>query len=267
MVKKKVLIFLIFVFMFISMPLNVKGEEYKICLYRKNNDETIQAALHVVGSSVVLDIYRSGDEGFLPFIFDNELEITHNVVNGSGVSNWPTGVNTAYRAPMDPKFLLHRCPSSLCEGSESDGVWLDEDGCSLATRTFTYVKEVKYSSLTRLDEALAYKYNGSNSGLVTYSTVLDGGCPSNVAAFKLAKSAYGILRIAAPVVLVLFASLDLGKAVIASDEGQIKKAQSHLMKRVAAGVIVFLVFVIIEMFVGMVSGSSDAMSCVNQFLN
>lgn len=265
--KKSIKIFFIFIFIFISMPLNVKGADYKICLYGKNMDDAIQGALHVVGSTVRFDIYRSGSEGWLPFIFDNELEKTHNVINGSSVSNWPAGVNSTYGAAMDPKFLLSRCPRSLCETNSGNKMWLDEGDCTDPTGKFTLIREISRQSLTRLDEALAYKYNGSDSGKVSYSTILDGGCPSDVAIFKLAKSAYGILRIAAPVVLVLFASLDLGKAVIASDEGQIKKAQSHLLKRIAAGVIVFLVFVIIEMFVSMISGSSDVISCVNQFLN
>ena len=255
--KKKFFIFFIFIFMFIIMPLNVKGAEYKICLYTKDEwlSGDYHGALHVVGSNVRFDMYSDG-------IFGDSIVGT--VVNGDGV-NWPSGVNSTHGAAADPKFLMSRCPRALCESGGK--VYIDENGCNIGWGLYTYVREVTTADLNGLDMILAYKYNGSDAGKVSYSTIMDGGCPSGEPIFKLAKSAYGVLRIAAPIVLVLFASLDLGKAVIASDEGQIKKAQSHLIKRIAAAVVVFLVFVIIELFVGMVSGGSDAMSCVNQFLN
>ena len=255
--KKKIFTFFMFLFIFISMPLNVKGADYKICLYRKEGALAggYNGALHVVGSTVRFDMYSDS-------VFGNS--ILGSVVNGDSV-DWPSGVNSTHGAPMDPKFLLVRCPKMLCE---SEGkAWVDEKDCSWGTAEYVFITEVTELDLNGLDMVLAYKYNGSDAGKVSYSTILDGGCPSNEGIFVLLKSGYGILRIAAPVILVLFASIDLGKAVVASDEGQIKKAQSHLMKRVAAAVVVFLVFVIIELFVSMISSSSDVISCINQFLN
>lgn len=239
------------------MPLNVKGADYKICLYRKEGALAggYNGALHVVGSTVRFDMYSDG-------VFGDS--IVGSVVNGDGV-DWPSGVNSTHGAAADPKFLLNRCPSALCESGGK--AYIDEDGCNLGWYKYTLAGQATAVDLNGLDTVLAYKYNGSDSGKVSYSTILDGGCPSNEGIFVLLKSGYGILRIAAPVILVLFASIDLGKAVVASDEGQIKKAQSHLMKRVAAAVVVFLVFVIIELFVSMISSSSDVISCINQFLN
>ena len=121
------------------------------------------------------------------------------------------------------------------------------------------------SSSQGLDEI--YKYEGGDTGKVTYPTIFGGGCPSDVGVFKLFGVAYNALKIIAPVILVVFATIDLAKAVASSDEGMIKKAQKHCLKRIAAAVIVLLSFVVIQMFVQMVSNGSDVMGCVNSMLN
>ena len=55
-----------------------------------------------------------------------------------------------------------------------------------------------------------------------------------------------ILKIAAPIVIVLFASIDLGKAVIAGKEDDIKVAQKLLIKRLIYGVLIFFVVTIVQ---------------------
>lgn len=54
----------------------------------------------------------------------------------------------------------------------------------------------------------------------------------------------GILKyicILIPIGLILFGAFDLGKAVVASDEKEVKAAQSRLIKRVIYAILVFLV--------------------------
>ena len=53
-----------------------------------------------------------------------------------------------------------------------------------------------------------------------------------------------------PIALILFGVIDLGKAVIASDEKEIKEAQSKLIKRFIYAALVFLiVFLVLFFFV------------------
>lgn len=63
-----------------------------------------------------------------------------------------------------------------------------------------------------------------------------------------------IIRVAIPVALLLFGSIDLGKAVIASKDDEIKKAQATLLKRVIAGAAIFLLGVIINLALSLVPG-------------
>ena len=56
---------------------------------------------------------------------------------------------------------------------------------------------------------------------------------------KLVKIIYTILLIAIPILLIIFGLLDLGKAVMAGKEDEMKKAQGALIKRVIYTVLAF----------------------------
>ena len=56
---------------------------------------------------------------------------------------------------------------------------------------------------------------------------------------------FPIVYIVIPIALLVYAVIDFGKAVIASDEKEVKAAQSRLIKRaVYAGLIFFVVFLV-----------------------
>ena len=56
----------------------------------------------------------------------------------------------------------------------------------------------------------------------------------------------GYVRVIVPILVITFGLFDLGKAVIASKEDEMKKAQSTFIKRVIIGVVVFFVPVIVN---------------------
>lgn len=76
-----------------------------------------------------------------------------------------------------------------------------------------------------------------------------------------------IIKIVVPILLIIFGMLDLAKAVIASKEDEIKKAQMIFVKRLIAGALVFFVFVIVKMLVSFVADDDGIMNCANCFLN
>ena len=77
-----------------------------------------------------------------------------------------------------------------------------------------------------------------------------------------------IIKIAVPILLIIFGMLDLGKAVIASKEDEIKKGQQTFLKRAIAAVIVFFVIQIVQIVVRFVSGNDQNIaSCFNCFIN
>ena len=56
-----------------------------------------------------------------------------------------------------------------------------------------------------------------------------------------------IIKIGVPILLIVFGMLDLGKAVIASKEDEIKSAQKMLIKRAIYAVAIFFVVLIVNL--------------------
>lgn len=60
------------------------------------------------------------------------------------------------------------------------------------------------------------------------------------------------IKIVVPILLIIFAMLDLGKAITAKKEEDIKKYQGSCIKRVVTGILVFLVLILVEFLLGFV---------------
>ena len=77
-----------------------------------------------------------------------------------------------------------------------------------------------------------------------------------------------IIKIVVPVLLIIFGMLDLGKAVVASKEEEIKKGQQLFIKRAISAVIVFFVIQIVQIIVRFVSGNDNTIAqCFNCFIH
>lgn len=76
------------------------------------------------------------------------------------------------------------------------------------------------------------------------------------------------IQIAIPILLIIFGMIDLGKAVVASKEDEIKKGQQTFIKRLIAAAIVFLVIFIVKVLLNVVKPGDDTIwACVNKFIN
>ena len=76
----------------------------------------------------------------------------------------------------------------------------------------------------------------------------------------IVRTVINILQIAVPVALILWGTLDIGKAVIAGDEKKMKGAQKPFIKRIAYAVIAFLVPFIVSIVMGYV-GNTEWKNC------
>lgn len=72
-----------------------------------------------------------------------------------------------------------------------------------------------------------------------------------------------VIQYVVPVVLIIFGSIDLIKAVIAGKEDDIKKNQQTLFKRIIAAVIVFCIPLIVSVVMGLI-GSTEWKTCWNE---
>ena len=66
-----------------------------------------------------------------------------------------------------------------------------------------------------------------------------------------------LIKIGVPVLLIIFGMLDLGKAVMASKEDEIKSAQKLLIKRAIYAVAIFFVVFIVQVVFRLIDNSGD----------
>lgn len=69
------------------------------------------------------------------------------------------------------------------------------------------------------------------------------------------RSVIALFQWGIPILLVIFGMLDLGKAVMAGKEDEMKKAQGTLIKRVIYAVAVYLVVAIVSLVMNLVSSA------------
>ncbi len=72
-----------------------------------------------------------------------------------------------------------------------------------------------------------------------------------------------ILQIGIPILLIVLGMLDLGRAVVAGKEDEIKKNQQMLVKRAISAIAVFLVVTIVSLIFNVVSTSSGETDAMN----
>ena len=65
------------------------------------------------------------------------------------------------------------------------------------------------------------------------------------------KGIFPIIQIGVPIILIVMGAIDLGKAVLSSDDKEIKGATSKLIKRCIAAVAVFFVVTIVTLLMNL----------------
>ena len=76
------------------------------------------------------------------------------------------------------------------------------------------------------------------------------------------------IEIVVPILLVIFGMIDLGKAIIAQKEDDIKKGQQTFIKRLITAALVFLVVFVVKLVIGLVSSNDNNVTgCLKCFLN
>lgn len=94
--------------------------------------------------------------------------------------------------------------------------------------------------------------------------VLETVCsqPELLPIMSIIKTILTVLQILIPIGLIILGTIDLGRAVIASKEDEIKKHQQLLLKRAIAAVLVFFVATLVVFVMGFV-GNQKWKDCWN----
>jgi hypothetical protein len=115
-----------------------------------------------------------------------------------------------------------------------------------------------------------------NSSVLAYSNYSKGklscgnGMITNIPTMipKTVSIVYMALQIAVPVLLVIFGSIDLIKAISSGKEDEMKKAQTTFLRRLVTGALVFFIFVIVKLLVNSFGNhTAKVVNCMNCFIN
>ena len=70
---------------------------------------------------------------------------------------------------------------------------------------------------------------------------------------NLIKTLFDVIKIVVPIILIIYGAIDLTRAVMASDDKEIKAATSKLIKRAVAAVAVFFIVTLVTVLLSLVS--------------
>ena len=71
------------------------------------------------------------------------------------------------------------------------------------------------------------------------------------------KGVFPLVQLFIPIILIILETIDLGKAVIASDDKEVKAAQGRLIKRFIYAALIFFVTTLVSVLMDLVSKGGD----------
>lgn len=112
---------------------------------------------------------------------------------------------------------------------------------------------------------------------VANSTLCDGILVPNQL-FNVVATIIRLIKIAVPILLIIFGMIDFAKSVVAKNEDDVKKYRKAFISRLISALIVFLIVFVVQFAVGLISNVedktneegqtiSDIWSCSKKFIN
>ncbi len=86
-------------------------------------------------------------------------------------------------------------------------------------------------------------------------------CSATKDVWNLVGKILGVFKIVIPLLVIIYGMIDLGKAVVASKEDEIKTAAKRLLIRIIAGICVFFVPTIVGFAFTLANNTDDGQLC------
>lgn len=87
--------------------------------------------------------------------------------------------------------------------------------------------------------------------------ILETTCETLGPIIGLVKGVLSVIQFGIPIVLILLGTIDLGKAVMSSDDKEVKASQGRLIKRFIYAILVFFVVLLVDLVMGLVDSNKD----------
>lgn len=135
-----------------------------------------------------------------------------------------------------------------------------------------YNNQIEVSNVLYMENSAEMVSEGENSkdkdtyiGNVVYCGTKENKIPAGLP--KFTSNIVTIIQFLIPVALILLGIYDFAMAVIASDEKKMKDASGKFVRRLIAGVLVFLVTAIVKLGFGLIKTDTNYLGCINCFVN
>lgn len=86
---------------------------------------------------------------------------------------------------------------------------------------------------------------------------MDYFCSETIEIWSLVGTVVTILKIAIPLIIIVLAIIDLGKAAISSKDDEVSKAFKTLLRRIIAGVVIFFIPTLVNLAFGLIDNFSE----------
>lgn len=83
-------------------------------------------------------------------------------------------------------------------------------------------------------------------------------CTKTKDVWSLVGKILGVFKIVIPLLVIIYGMIDLGKAVVASKDDEIKKAAKQLLIRIIAGIVIFFIPTIVSFAFSLADGFTDS---------
>lgn len=232
MKNKKILYILTFIITFFTFNLNVDAAEVLICVYEK-------------GSMDGKFMLKQDSYGNKTLYHSNNNITMHD----SGWTAQPgfkfefVGVNNINEWLDSNTGALLKCPpySNKTWGDTFQMFDREPDG------VFTPSQKLEVNPVSG-----SLNLIGATTGELTCENLFGGDGGQEL--LGLIRTAFTLVKIAIPVLLIGLGTMDFAKAIFAGKEDEMKKAQDKFMKRIAIGIGVFLVPTILKLILTVANG-------------
>ena len=195
-------------------------------------------------------VYKvDGGAGVLSTNFDIICQIDDTTVNCSSDNNNIKIVSSSVETKNFKNGKLFICPNNIYISMNNSASAPSINLSSSYTNGYIGIALKENESTDDSSYASNSQENNSNKGdtITDYEKEFCTGPVQGV--FTTLGWVFFILKIAVPVILIIFGSIDFAKAVLASKDDEIKKSIKTLVMRAIAGVIIFFIPTILKFVV------------------
>lgn len=164
--------------------------------------------------------------------------VNSSTVNTTELKNYSDRIIASYNEYQQARSNALECAKASWDDT------VDELWNELEQATSTLMNK----ELTGQDKTAAQEIVNNLRGAVgNLGEEVEVDCSTYQSVLDIVSEIFGWIQIAAPILLILFGSIDFGKAVISNDQDALKKATSDFVKRAIAAVAIFFLPLIINL--------------------